>query len=124
MNNIKNKLLLLILLLANIIVVSLIINTISKGRINENSNVLAESFNTDNLPSFTVNDLAKYSGDDISRPIYIGFEGKVYDVTTGHNYYDINGPYHFLAGKDSTEILLLVGGDIIKSKYPVIGYIK
>lgn len=73
------------------------------------------------LTQFSLDELAHYDGTDPSKPIYIGLNGLVYDVSAGRNYYEPNGTYHFLAGKDSSEQLNLIGGDIIKRKYPVIG---
>lgn len=77
-----------------------------------------------NLPEYTVEQLTAYDGSDSSKPIYIGLNGLVYDVTAGSSFYKVGGSYHFLAGKDSSKELNLIGGDIIKRKYPVIGILK
>ena len=69
-----------------------------------------------NLPTFTPDSLKKYNGTDPDLPIYLVLDGNVYDVT--------GGPYHYLAGKDSSFELHMVGGDIIKRKYPIIGRYK
>ena len=78
---------------------------------------------TTQIPSvmLTIAELTKYDGTDPTKPIYIAFEGLVYDVTTGKSFYAPGGTYHWLAGKDSTKDLALIGGDIIKRKYPVVG---
>lgn len=78
-----------------------------------------------NLPAqvFTVTELALYDGTDPAKPIYLGMNGLVYDVTTGREYYQPGGTYHWLAGKDSSADLNLIGGEIIKRKYPVVGAI-
>ena len=73
--------------------------------------------------TFTVEELKKYSGDNISLPIYLAFEGKVYDVTAGKKFYEPGGAYHYLAGTDATSELHIAGGGIIKSKYPVVGIV-
>ena len=73
-----------------------------------------------NLPIMTANQLSAYDGTDPKKPIYLGFEGNVYDVTAGKEYYVPGGTYHFLAGKDSTAELHIAGGDIIKTKYPIV----
>ncbi len=73
------------------------------------------------LPAFNTETLAQYNGADSSLPIYIAFDGDVYDVTLGRSYYEPGGAYAFLAGTDGTELLSVIGGDIIKKKYPVIG---
>ncbi len=70
---------------------------------------------------FTSEDLKKYDGSSSERPIYIAMNGLVYDVSAGKEYYLVGGPYHYLAGKDSSKELNLFGGAIIKRKYPVIG---
>lgn len=73
------------------------------------------------LPKFTSEELKKYDGTDPSRPIYLALDGNVYDVTKGSEFYRVGGSYHYLAGKDSSFELHIVGGDIIKRKYPIIG---
>jgi predicted heme/steroid binding protein len=70
---------------------------------------------------FTQAELALYNGSDPTKPIYLGMNGLVYDVTAGREYYQPGGTYHWLAGKDSSADLNLVGGEIIKRKYPVVG---
>jgi len=69
----------------------------------------------------TVSELSTYDGSDPAKPIYLAMNGLVYDVTTGRKFYEPGGSYHWLAGKDSSTDLNLIGGDIIKKKYPVIG---
>lgn len=76
------------------------------------------------LPFFTEAELAKYDGTDPQLPIYIGLNGYVYDVSEGKKYYAPEGAYHYLAGKDSSKSLRMIGGDIIKSKYPVVGILR
>ena len=73
------------------------------------------------LPSFTKETLAQYDGTDPSLPIYLAFEGNVYDVSEGKKFYAPGGSYHFLAGTDGTRLLRTFGGDTIKKKYPVVG---
>jgi predicted heme/steroid binding protein len=72
---------------------------------------------------YTLNELKKYDGSNPKLPIYIGFEGNIYDVTPGKKYYQAGGPYNYLAGKDSSKELQIIGGDIIKRKYKIIGKI-
>lgn len=73
------------------------------------------------LESYTLTELAKYNGSDQALPIYIGLNGLVYDVSSGKKFYEQGGSYNWLAGKDSSKDLNLIGGDIIKRKYPVVG---
>jgi predicted heme/steroid binding protein len=76
---------------------------------------------TESLPTFTKESLALYDGTDTSLPIYIAYEGNVYDVTEGKRFYEPGGAYHFLAGTDGTTMLRVAGGSIIKEKYPIVG---
>ena len=73
------------------------------------------------LKVFHESDLLPFDGSDSLKPIYIGLDGLVYDVTAGKSFYATGGSYHYLAGKDSSKDLDLIGGDIIKSKYPIVG---
>lgn len=66
-------------------------------------------------------DLNKYNGDNPEELILIGLNGWVYDATPGFDFYNKQGPYHYLAGRDSSTELNLVGGDIIKKKYKIVG---
>lgn len=84
------------------------------------SPVLGES--THNLPTFTLEELSKYDGNDKSMPIYLALDGYVYDVSAGRDkFYAPGSPYHELVGKDSSILLHVVGSDIIKKKYKVVG---
>lgn len=65
-------------------------------------------------------ELAQYDGTNPNKPIYLAMNGLVYDVTKGKQFYVTGGPYHDLAGKDSSKDLNLFGGKIIERKYPVI----
>jgi len=76
---------------------------------------------TESLPVFTKESLVQYNGTDPSLPIYIAFEGTVYDVTEGKRFYEPGGAYDFLAGTDGTTMLRIAGGSTIKAKYPVVG---
>ena len=78
---------------------------------------------TDNyisMPIMLVADLAAFDGTDANKPIYIGMNGLVYDVSAGRKFYETGASYHYLAGKDSSTDLNMIGGDIIARKYPVI----
>ncbi|KKR05718.1 MAG: hypothetical protein UT34_C0002G0225 [candidate division WS6 bacterium GW2011_GWF2_39_15] len=75
------------------------------------------------LSVYKRSDLSKYNGAIKGRPILIGLNGYVYDVTEGKKFYEPGGTYHYLAGKDSSSELNLIGGDIIRRKYPIVGVI-
>ena len=76
---------------------------------------------TETLPEFNVDTLAVFDGTDASLPIYVAFEGSIYDVTEGKKFYGPDGHYHFLAGTDGTKLLKVFGGSTIQEKYPVVG---
>ncbi len=80
-----------------------------------------EGLSTTITKTFTEKELAPFDGTDPNLPIYLGLNGQVYDVSAGRDYYKVGGPYHFLAGRDSSTELNLIGGSLIKKKYPVIG---
>jgi len=71
--------------------------------------------------TFTLEELKKYDGTNPNLPIYLALDGLVYDVTAGKKFYAPGGAYHSLAGKDSSALLHIAGGDIIKKKYPAVG---
>lgn len=73
------------------------------------------------LKGYTLESIKEFNGTDDNKPIYIAMNGLVYDVSAGREFYNSSGPYHYLAGKDSSTELNMVGGSIIKRKYPVIG---
>ncbi|MCA9386103.1 hypothetical protein KC717_05640 [Candidatus Dojkabacteria bacterium] len=95
----------------------------SKNQIVQKQELAAETLQNE-LEQVTEADLAPYDGSDISKPIYVGMNGYVYDVTGGREFYEPGGPYHYLVGKDSSTELNLVGGDIIARKYPIIAILK
>lgn len=74
-----------------------------------------------NLKIFTLQELSKFNGVDSRLPIYLALDGYVYDITKGKKFYQVGGSYHYLAGKDSSRELHLVGAGIIKNKYPIVG---
>lgn len=76
----------------------------------------------EDLPVFNQEQLAEYTGDDPAKPVYLALDGYVYDVSPGRaDFYDPGESYHYLTGKDSSQLLHLVGGNIIKSKYKIVG---
>ncbi|OAP59366.1 hypothetical protein AYL99_06664 [Fonsecaea erecta] len=52
--------------------------------------------------TFTPRTLLKYNGTDNS-PVYLAVRGKVYDVSSGRNFYGPGGPYENFAGRDATR---------------------
>ncbi len=82
---------------------------------------IAAALSDPSLQTFTESDLAVFDGTDPEKPIYIGLDGFVYDVSAGRKFYEEGAGYHYLAGKDSSEDLAIAGGEIIKAKYPIVG---
>lgn len=76
---------------------------------------------TTSLQEITKQELIRYDGSDSNMPIYIGLDGYIYDVTAGKKFYQAGAMYHYLAGKDSSKTLHILGGETIKQKYPIIG---
>lgn len=87
----------------------------------ETETVSSGNLITETPQVFTADSLAKYNGEDSSLPIYVAFDGNVYDVTEGKKFYGPDGHYNFLAGTDGTKLLRFFGGSIIEKKYPVVG---
>jgi len=80
-----------------------------------------KSVSKEKLINFTTEQLKKYDGTNNDLPIYMAYNGDVYDVSAGRDYYKVGGTYHDLAGKDSSKELNIAGGGIIKVKYKIIG---
>lgn len=81
--------------------------------------------NQNDFAEFSETTLAKYDGTDPELPIYLALDGYVYDVTAGASeYYGPGQPYHDLVGKDSSVLLNMFGGAIVKKKYMIVGVYK
>jgi len=52
--------------------------------------------------TFTPRTLLKNNGQG-NAPVYLAVKGKVYDVTSGRNFYGPGGPYENFAGRDATR---------------------
>ena len=55
------------------------------------------------LKEFTADELAQYDGSDLSKPIYLAINGKVFDVSAGPKYYGKGGSYGYFSGKDASR---------------------
>ncbi|KAJ3210587.1 hypothetical protein HDU67_005171 [Dinochytrium kinnereticum] len=53
--------------------------------------------------TLTTAELAEFDGSDPSKPIYLGINGKIYDVSAGPKYYGKGGGYGFFSGKDAAR---------------------
>ena len=52
--------------------------------------------------TFTPRTLLPNNGEE-NAPVYLAVKGKVYDVTSGRNFYGPGGPYENFAGRDATR---------------------
>lgn|GEM_PF-1445238 len=89
----------------------------SKPVQSQNSTSQAQS----ELRKFSKEELKVFDGSQDDQPIYIGLNGKVYDVSKGRDFYKTGAGYHYLAGKDSSADLNIFGASLITNKYSVIG---
>ncbi|KAL9096664.1 MAG: hypothetical protein Q9165_001152 [Trypethelium subeluteriae] len=51
---------------------------------------------------FTPPELLPYNGTN-NMPVYLGVRGKIFDVTSGRNFYGPGGPYENFAGRDASR---------------------
>lgn len=56
--------------------------------------------------SLTDDELLAYNGVDPKKPIYLGLNGSIYDVSAAPNTYGPGGGYHFFAGRDAARAYL------------------
>lgn len=56
------------------------------------------------LRDFTEDQLREYNGTN-SKPIYIGLDGNVYDVSKADEYYGVGAAYHCFAGRNATRAM-------------------
>ncbi|XP_021758019.1 probable steroid-binding protein 3 [Chenopodium quinoa] len=54
---------------------------------------------------FTLQQLKQYDGTDPSKSVYVAIKGRVFDVSTGKNFYGPGGAYAMFAGKDASRAL-------------------
>lgn len=78
----------------------------------------------EDLKVFTLEELQSYDGTG-GRPIYVGYKGKVYDLSTSPLFQGEKRMRCHLAGKDLTkEIDIAPHGEDLIFKFPVIGRLK
>ncbi|GAX28175.1 hypothetical protein FisN_35Lh029 [Fistulifera solaris] len=61
--------------------------------------------NTQDLPTFTMDELVEFGDGQEGRPILLALYGRVYDVSLGHKFYGPSGAYEHFAGHDVTYSL-------------------
>lgn len=76
------------------------------------------------LPTFTLEDLAQYDGQD-GAPAYVGYNGKVYDVS--HSFWWTKGKHQmsYWAGEELTESYKRAphGFENLLAPYPIVGIV-
>ncbi|ODQ79511.1 hypothetical protein BABINDRAFT_37264 [Babjeviella inositovora NRRL Y-12698] len=53
--------------------------------------------------NLTMDELSYFDGSDPTKPIYVGINGKLYDVTVSRSVYGPRGSYSAFAGKDAAR---------------------
>ena len=51
-------------------------------------------------------ELAQFDGTDLSKPIYVGLNGSIYDVSASPQTYGAGGGYSFFSGKDAARAFI------------------
>ncbi|RLV93088.1 putative steroid-binding protein 3 [Spathaspora sp. JA1] len=59
---------------------------------------------TNDFVNLTIDELSLYNGTDPTLPIYIGINGRVYDVSSSRGIYGPKGSYNKLSGKDAARV--------------------
>lgn len=70
----------------------------SKGAAQKSGDLNSGTLKSEPTQIFSKEELAKYKGEDGGK-IYIGFMGRVFDVTRGKDFYGPGGGYSFFSGK-------------------------
>ena len=74
---------------------------------------------------YTEAEVRHYDGVGVDRPILLAADGKVFNVTRGHDFYGEDSCYHALAGKDATRLLargILCAESEEEAKQPLQGH--
>ncbi|KAJ2514133.1 Dihydrodipicolinate synthase [Coemansia sp. RSA 2049] len=70
----------------------------------------------DQAEEYTLKRLSEYNGEDESKPILLGINHNVYDVTPGAKFYGKGGSYSIFAGRDCTHNFAI--GSVNKDDLP------
>ena len=80
----------------------------------------------EDLPVFTLEELAKYDGQN-GNPVYVGYEGKVYDVSNVKEWKTGTHQGRIKAGQDLTDVLnneAPHSSQRLKDNAPVVGILE
>lgn len=78
------------------------------------------------LPVFTIEELAKYDGQN-GNPVYVGYEGKVYDVSNVEEWKTGTHRGRIKAGQDLTDVLnneAPHSSQRLKDNAPIVGILE
>jgi predicted heme/steroid binding protein len=78
------------------------------------------------LPVFTLEELAKYDGQN-GNPVYVGYEGKVYDVSSVEEWKNGTHRGRIKAGQDLTDVLnneAPHSSQRLKDNAPIVGILE
>ncbi|MEK7165683.1 MAG: cytochrome b5 domain-containing protein [Patescibacteria group bacterium] len=106
----------IVLILINLVILTFIVQKMIVSQ----ANIVTEAQSKE-VVEFTETALKNFDGTNKTGPVYLALDGQVYDVSSGRKFYQPGGPYHFLAGRDASLDLHILGAEIIKRKYLVIG---
>ena len=120
----KTLIFLSVLLLLVVVWIGVSVFSTNKGADSLKETPLVKQGASSTIPTMNTAELAKFDGTDPTLPIYIGLDGYIYDVSAGRKFYQPDAVYHYLAGKDSSKSLHIMGGDIIKEKYKIIAVLS
>ncbi|KAJ2388445.1 Dihydrodipicolinate synthase [Coemansia sp. RSA 2559] len=68
------------------------------------------------VKEYTLKELSEYNGEDESKPILLGINYTVYDVTPGKSFYGMGGSYSLFSGRDCTHNFAI--GSVNKQDLP------
>jgi predicted heme/steroid binding protein len=75
------------------------------------------------MRSFSLDELSKYDGTG-GNPVYVAYQGKVYDVSEGTNWGD-GSHYQHAAGEDLTEDMQdAPHGAEVMGRFPIVGELE
>lgn len=118
----KNLLLLSIL----IVTLALLAGCASDEPSEETTSEMTTAVADEALPVFTLEELAKYDGQN-GNPVYVGYEGKVYDVSNVEEWKTGTHRGRIKAGQDLTDVLnneAPHSSQRLKDNAPIVGILE
>ena len=122
-NAMKKNLLLLSIL---IVTLALLAGCASDEPSEETTAEMTTAVSDEALPVFTLEELAKYDGQN-GNPVYVGYEGKVYDVSNVEEWKTGTHRGRIKAGQDLTDVLnneAPHSSQRLKDNAPIVGILE